>query len=147
MNTLKIVTNLVRSDLAPKSHEYNITLFLEVLCKVQNYMSTSYMEPPTWINPAVHFASSYNLHGYTKLQYNCKMHSSEFSENTVIISENMPSFRMLCCVTLLKTDISDECIAFIIRVTRIVELDLRLTVTSNSSTHCASVASYCSCCS
>jgi hypothetical protein len=37
-------------------------------------------------------------------------------------------------VSLVKTDISEECIASIIRVTRISEIDMTIPVTSNGST-------------
>jgi hypothetical protein len=50
--------------------------------------------------------------------------------------------RMLRRVTLLRTDVSEECIATIIKVTKIGELGTTLTVRSISSQR-ASVASYC----
>jgi hypothetical protein len=46
------------------------------------------------------------------------------------------------CVALVRTYVSEECIAFIIRVTSIAELGT-LAVTNNCSTLHASVASYC----
>jgi hypothetical protein len=59
----------------------------------------------------------------------------------------MPSSGMLRRVALVKTDVSEELSAFIIRVTRICELGTTLAVTSNRRTLCissqrASVASY-----
>jgi hypothetical protein len=48
---------------------------------------------------------------------------------------------MLCHVALVKTEVSEELSAFIIRVTRIGELGT-LAVTSNISLQYASVASY-----
>jgi hypothetical protein len=46
----------------------------------------------------------------------------------------MPSFGMLHRVTHITTDVSDEDIAFIVRVTRIAVLGTTLTVTSNGNT-------------
>jgi hypothetical protein len=46
----------------------------------------------------------------------------------------MPSFGMLRRVALVRTNVSEERIASIIRVTRIGELGTMLTVTSNQST-------------
>jgi hypothetical protein len=46
----------------------------------------------------------------------------------------MPSTGMLRRVPLVRTDVSDECIASIIRVTRLGELGTALAVTSNRST-------------
>jgi hypothetical protein len=45
----------------------------------------------------------------------------------------MPSSGMLCHVTLVKTDVLEECITSIIRATRIGELGTTLAVTSNRS--------------
>jgi hypothetical protein len=55
----------------------------------------------------------------------------------------MPSSGMLRRVALVGTDVSEERIAFIIKVTRICELETTLTVTSSRTTQRASVASYC----
>jgi hypothetical protein len=58
----------------------------------------------------------------------------------------MPSSGMLRHVALVRTDISEEPIVSIIRVTRIGELGTILTVTSNRRTlrrSISSVASYC----
>jgi hypothetical protein len=41
---------------------------------------------------------------------------------------------MLCRVALIRTEVSEECIAFIVRVTRISELGTTLAVTSDRST-------------
>jgi hypothetical protein len=46
----------------------------------------------------------------------------------------MPSYGILCRVALATTDVSGEHIAFIIRMTRICELDT-LAVTSDQSTY------------
>jgi hypothetical protein len=46
-------------------------------------------------------------------------------------------------LALVRTDVSEERIASIIRVTRIGELGTTLAVTSNRSTQRATVASYC----
>jgi hypothetical protein len=46
----------------------------------------------------------------------------------------MGSFRMLCYVTLVRTDVSEELSASIIRVTRIIELGTTLAVASNQCT-------------
>jgi hypothetical protein len=53
----------------------------------------------------------------------------------------MPSSGILRCVTLIRTDVSEELGTSIIRLTRISELRTTLAVTSISSQH-ASVASY-----
>jgi hypothetical protein len=55
----------------------------------------------------------------------------------------MLSFGMLRCVALVRTNTSEEHIASIVRVTRIGELGATLAVTSNISSQCASVDSYC----
>jgi hypothetical protein len=49
---------------------------------------------------------------------------------------------MLLCVTLVRTDISEECSAFIIRVTRIGELGRTLAVTSTGATFPQNTGSY-----
>jgi hypothetical protein len=55
----------------------------------------------------------------------------------------MASSGMLRRVALVRTDVSDELSAFLVRVTRIGELETTLAVTSNRrSVLCASVASY-----
>jgi hypothetical protein len=46
----------------------------------------------------------------------------------------MPSYGMLRFVALARTDLSEECIASIIKVKRIVELGKSLAVTNNRST-------------
>jgi hypothetical protein len=46
----------------------------------------------------------------------------------------MPSSGILCRVAVLRTDVSEDLIAFIIRVTRIGELRTTLAVTDNQST-------------
>jgi hypothetical protein len=55
----------------------------------------------------------------------------------------MSSSVKLCRMDLVRTDVSEECIASIIRVTRISELGTTLAVTSNRSTHACTVAVYC----
>jgi hypothetical protein len=54
----------------------------------------------------------------------------------------MPSSGMLRRVAPLRTDVSEECIASVIRMIRIGELGTTLAVTRNRSTHRASVARY-----
>jgi hypothetical protein len=61
-----------------------------------------------------------------------------------IVCGRMPSAGMLRCVALVTTEVSEECIAFIIRVTRIGELGTTLAITSICSQR-TSVVSYCSC--
>jgi hypothetical protein len=46
----------------------------------------------------------------------------------------MPSSAMLCHVALVRTDVLEDCIAFIIRVTRIGELGITLAITSKRCT-------------
>jgi hypothetical protein len=55
----------------------------------------------------------------------------------------MPSSGMLLCVALVTTDISEEHIASMIRVTRTGELGTALAVTMHIISQWASVASYC----
>jgi hypothetical protein len=55
----------------------------------------------------------------------------------------MPSSGVLHCVILLRTDVSEELIASIMRVTKIGELGKTLAINSNISSQGASVASYC----
>jgi hypothetical protein len=48
-----------------------------------------------------------------------------------VVTMRMPSSRMLRHVALVRTNVLEECIASIIRMTRISELGTVLTVTSN----------------
>jgi hypothetical protein len=50
---------------------------------------------------------------------------------------------MLSSLAFVRTDVSEEHVASIIRVTRIGELGITLALTGNRSTLLASVASYC----
>jgi hypothetical protein len=54
----------------------------------------------------------------------------------------MVSSGKLRCVTLVRTDVSEELSAFFIRLTRIGELEITLAVTSNRCLLRASVTSY-----
>jgi hypothetical protein len=68
------------------------------------------------------------------------------SEDFTAVTMRMPSSGMLLHVVLVRTDVSKERMASIIRVTRIGELRTMLEVTSNRSTLrriTTSVASYC----
>jgi hypothetical protein len=58
------------------------------------------------------------------------------------VTMRMPSSGMLCLVDLVASDVSEECIACIMRVTRICELGTTLAVLSIFLQH-ASVDSYC----
>jgi hypothetical protein len=59
----------------------------------------------------------------------------------------MPSSGMLCRVGLVGSDVSEERVASIIRVTKIGEIGIVLQVNSNRIKQRASVASYCRRCS
>jgi hypothetical protein len=64
----------------------------------------------------------------------CMLHDCPQSTETFQIYWRMPSYGMLLSVALVITDVSEERITFIIRVTRIGELGTTLAVTSNRHT-------------
>jgi hypothetical protein len=56
---------------------------------------------------------------------------------TYINTERIPSFQMLCHVALSRPDVSEECIASIITVTRIDELGIKSWNVGSNKSHTA----------